>query len=203
MAKTTKKPPAVTKKAAKRPPPAARKKTPAAAPKKKTVVRRTASTRKVRPAPIRAATKATSRALGAALLKATSLTVLPPSGWRNNRHGFDEGALSCYSCSWYQPYINEPLVQTEQVVGASQIGWCRAASVPITNLNMAVLYDNITGSFRTSGYGNPEITNEEVLTEVIVFDATEFWCRIWARTLNAFAWPPNYVTPPPVPNGGP
>jgi hypothetical protein len=197
-----KKPPAIARK---KPPAAARKKPPAAAAKKKTIKRRPVARTRARPAPAMAATVATRKALQLAVRSGTAaLTEIPLSGWKNNRHGFSEGALSCYSCSWYQPFLNEPGgFGPQQDVGASQLGYCRAASVPITNLNMAVFYDSKPGSFRTSGYANANVGNNEVLTEVLIYDAPEFWCRIWTRTLNAFPWPPNYIEPPQVPNGGP
>lgn len=194
MAKTTKKPKAAA------PKPVTKKPAPVA-PKRRAPVTRRAAPKRARAPAVIVATKETRKALGRAIMRA--IPDPGPSDWKANRHGYSEGAVACYSCSWYQPYINQPNQQTQQIVGASQIGWCRAASVPSTNLNMAVFYDTRSGSFRTSGYSTPLISDKEVLTEVIVYDATEFWCRIWTRTLNAFSWPPNYVQPPPVPNGAP
>lgn len=200
MAKTTPKSKGATpKQAAKRAAPVA--------PKRKAAVKRKAAPKRARAPVVAAATEEQRRALGAAVRASRAIADPGPSQWKANRHGYSEGAVSCYSCSWFQPYINEvrggigPIIQGP--VGASQIGWCRAASVPITNLNMAVFYDTKSGSFRTSGYDSAYVTGTETLTEVIVYDATEFWCRIWTRTLNPFPWPPVYIPPPPVPNGGP
>lgn len=178
----------------------------AAAPKAKPAVKRRASP-KAR-APVMITDKKTRKALGEAVTRAMAglraAATEGETGWKANRHGFEEGAISCYSCAWYQPYTNPTQGGVLNIqAGASQIGYCRAESVPITNLNMAVYYDGKSGSFRTSGYLNPYVSNNETLTEVIIYDSTEFWCRLWVRTLNAFPWPPLYIEPPPVPNGGP
>lgn len=185
MAKTTKKP------ATKLPPAAVKRKVARRAPKKRTIAAAVPATEEVR------------KSLGDALRANARALAVGPSNWKSNKHGYEKGALSCYSCSWYQPYINEPNRQTQQIVGASQIGWCRAGSVPATNLNMSIWFDGKSGSFRTSGYYNGLVSDTQALTEVIVYDATEYWCAEWTRTLNPFLWPPNYVQPPPVPNGGP
>ena len=128
------------------------------------------------------------------------------TGWKDNKYGFGEGLLSCYSCEWFEPYdilTGEPrppqgsfragIDPDPPVLGASVNGYCRAEEVNTINMNLDVLFDGKTGYFKTST--SPENGG---LNEVIIIDSTEFWCRFWTRTLNNLPWPPLY---PFQPNG--
>lgn len=128
--------------------------------------------------------------------------------WKENKHGSGQNDLHCFNCTWFQPwdFSIEPRRPTEPNGGsveeereraaaidpvepteeATQLGFCRAKSVPITNLNMDVLYDNKAGFFKSSYQGS----ENELLNEVAAYNATEFWCRKWTRALHPFAWPP-------------
>lgn len=130
--------------------------------------------------------------------------------WKDNKHGTGEKDTHCFNCAWFQPWDfgqtpprpqpNGPSIEeeTEVVTEAVRIdpvepgeqattnGYCRARSVPITNLNMMVSYDGKIGYFK-SNYQN---SDNELLNEVEMDTSPEFWCRKWKRALYPFAWPP-------------
>lgn len=132
--------------------------------------------------------------------------------WKDNKHGIDENDLHCFSCQFFQPWDQtqppprpqpnggngEVLEEEEEPLEAARIdpvepteeatyeGFCRAKHVPITNLNMAVLYDAKAGYFKTD-YQN---SDHELLNEPQIVMSPEFWCRKWKRALYPFIWPP-------------
>lgn len=150
-----------------------------------------------------------------------------PTGWKDNKYGYTAASVSCYTCAWYEPVFgpghqapqqqpngpggNGPSVRNNnnnQEVNpdaASQYGWCRGDSVEQQNLNAENNLGENIGWFLSSFYWTPSFP----MNEVIVKDATEFWCGMWTRSRNPFAFPPNYSDlpqpwqpqppPPPVP----
>lgn len=125
--------------------------------------------------------------------------------WKDNKHGTGQNDLHCFNCTWFQPWdltrapprpqpsveevvieaaaAIDPIIPTDE---ATYEGFCRARSIPITNLNLAVEYDGKSGSFKTNTPNN----DHELLNEVEMEDSTEFWCRKWTRALYPFVWPP-------------
>jgi hypothetical protein len=124
--------------------------------------------------------------------------------WKDNKHGTGENDEHCFSCSWYQPWDfsitpprpapSAPSVEEAALEAVDPVepeegtvnGYCRARSVPITNLNLDVEYDSKTGFFKSSAPN----TDHEILNEVTMLESNEFWCRKWVRALHPFAWPP-------------
>ena len=117
--------------------------------------------------------------------------------WRFNKHGREQkDTIMCFKCQWFQPWMEEEEPQLRRTIdpvepeGASQVGWCRKKSVPVTNHNAIVRGPGLTDSPGQQFTTDQFMSSAQTLNEVVQFASQEFWCRYWRRTTIPFLWPP-------------